>query len=61
MANAELRSIARQWGVPLWAVAERLGISERTMSRRLQSELPQEEAQIIKDVIRDLVQEREEL
>ena len=61
MSNTQVRSTARQWGVPLWAVAKRLGISERTMSRRLQEELPPEEAQRIIEVIREIVRERGDL
>ena len=58
MSNMQVRSTARQWGVPLWEVAKRMGISERTMSRRLQAELPKEEAHRIIEIIREIVRER---
>ncbi len=40
--NKELRLIAKGAGVPLWKVAERLNISEPTLTRKLRYPLNQE-------------------
>ena len=39
MANTEIRRAAKAAGVPLWAIAQRLGVSEATITRRLRVEL----------------------
>ena len=46
-ANLELRRTAKANGVALWQIADKLGISEPTMTRRLRSELPENEKQKI--------------
>lgn len=49
MYNADIRAVARQNGVYLYAVAARLGISESTMMRLLRHELTKaKRAQIFK-------------
>ena len=40
-ANQDLRNAARDAGVPLWAIADVLHISEPTMTRNLRRELPE--------------------
>lgn len=42
-ANAMLRETAKRAGVPLWAVAVKLGISEASMTRLMRRELPEAE------------------
>ncbi len=42
-ANIKIREAAKQVGVPLWAVAVELGISEASMTRLLRRELPDAE------------------
>jgi hypothetical protein len=37
--NAKIRREARAAGVPLWKIAQRLGISEPTMTRRMRVEM----------------------
>ena len=39
VANQDLRTAMKQAGVPMWAVAQRLGIAENTLSRWLRIEL----------------------
>lgn len=39
MKNSDLRKKARKARVPLWKVADELGVSEPTMTRRLRYEL----------------------
>ena len=41
-------------GVRFWQIAEVLGVHENTLSRRLRSELPQEELERILSIIDDL-------
>ena len=41
-ANPEIRKTARAAGIPLWALAKELGLSEATMTRLLRVELPAE-------------------
>lgn len=42
MTNQEVRRAARAAGVPLWKVADALGVSEPTVTRWLRRELPNE-------------------
>ena len=41
--NLEIRQKAKEKGVLLWEVADKLKISEATMTRKLRKELPPEE------------------
>ena len=43
MKNKDIRVCAMEHGVKLWELANRLGISPETMSRRLRRELTAEE------------------
>lgn len=48
MANQFIRTAAKNAGIPLWRLADLLGVSEATMTRMLRRPLPKEkEAQII--------------
>lgn len=51
MANQQLRLAARGAGVPLWRIAQELGISEPTITRKLRVELPEAEQQRILEII----------
>ena len=55
-ANRDIREYARKQGVPLWSVADCLGLSEPTMTRRLRRELPQTEKEKIGAIISRLAQ-----
>lgn len=57
MANKEIRRTARANGVPLWKIADKLGISEPTMSRKLRHELPEEQKTKILNIINELAKE----
>ncbi len=50
-ANQDLRNAARDAGVPLWAIADVLHISEPTMTRKLRRELGETEKRKILDII----------
>lgn len=55
--NLDIRFAIRQAGLTQWLVAERLGISEATFTRRLRKELSDKEKQQIFDVIEQLKKE----
>ncbi|MBP3327986.1 MAG: hypothetical protein J6L91_03665 [Clostridia bacterium] len=56
MSNQEIRRTAKANDVPLWRIAEKLGISEPTMSRKLRHELAEPEKQKILGIIAELAQ-----
>lgn len=57
MENQKLRKAARAAFVPLWKVAEELGISEPTLTRWLRVPLPEEKEKAIMEAIQKLEQE----
>lgn len=57
MANMEIREKAKASGVRLWQIAEKLGISEPTMTRKLRHELPKADKQEILSIIENLSRE----
>ena len=57
MKNQEIRQAALRKGVRMWQIAEALGVHENTFSRRLRTELPQEEKEKILSIIDDLSRE----
>lgn len=52
MNNMIIRLAMLETGLKQWQAAERAGMSEMTFSRRLRSELPEEEQQRIAKLIR---------
>ena len=58
VANQKVRSAAKNRGIPLWKIAERMGISEPNISRRLRKELPAEDAERILELIKTIAAER---
>ncbi len=54
MKNSRVRVAAMEAGVKLWQVAERLGINDGNLSRKLRRELPEEEQKRILEIIQDL-------
>ena len=57
--NQDIRNVARKAGVPLWRIADALGVSEPTMTRRLRRELPEIEKQRILEIIEQIRERRE--
>lgn len=49
--NQDIRDAATAAGVRLWRIADALGITDGTLSRRLRHELPQSEKERILEVI----------
>ena len=57
-ANADIRAIAKEHNVYLYEVAERLNISEPTMTRKLRRELSHNEKLRIKQIIYNIAKEK---
>lgn len=57
MSNQDIRRTAAGAGVKLWQIADALGITDSSFSRKLRKELPQEEKERIFSVIQKLSQE----
>ena len=51
MSNQDIRRTAAGAGVKLWQIADALGITDSSFSRKLRKELPQEEKERIFSVI----------
>lgn len=60
MKNLDVRSYAIENSVKLWEIAERLNINDGNFSRRLRKELPADQKERIKEIIDEIVKEREE-
>lgn len=52
MKNKVIRKVLKDSGMKQWELAEKLGISEFTLSRKLRNELPQEEQERLLNLIR---------
>ena len=59
MKNLELRKAAKAAGIPLWRIADAIGVSEPTMTRKLRHELPENEKKQLLDLIKQLAREGE--
>jgi transposase-like protein len=55
--NLDIRQQIKEAGLPLWAVADRLGIADTTFSKWLRKELPKEKKQEILAVTEDIKRE----
>lgn len=60
VANKEIRDAAKEAGICLWQVAEKLGVSDGNFSRKLRRELPAEDREKVLSIIRELSQENQE-
>lgn len=56
--NKEIRDAAKESGVHLWQIAERIGINDGNFSRKLRRELPEQERNHILGVINELAAEK---
>lgn len=56
--NAEVKAKAKKSGVLIWEIADKLGIADTTMSRKLRKELPDSEKQEIFKIIDELAAEK---
>ena len=57
MCNQDIRQTATESSVRLWRIANALGITDSSFSRKLRKELPQEEKAEIFSIIQRLSQE----
>ena len=60
MKNREIREYAKAHRTPLWEIADFIGVSEPTMTRKLRHELPEGEKQRVMEAIKQIAAEREE-
>ncbi len=61
MENVKIRERAKAAGVKLWEVAERCGLTDSSLSRKLRRELPEAEQKRLLEIIDQLAAEREEV
>ena len=59
MKNLELRKAAKAAGIPLWRIADAIGVVEATMTRKLRHELPENEKKQLLNLIKQLAREGE--
>ena len=59
MKNLELRKAAQAAGIPLWRIADAIGVGEATMTRKLRHELPENEKKQLLNLIKQLAREGE--
>ena len=59
MKNLELRKAAKAAGIPLWRIADAIGVGEATMTRKLRHELPENEKKQLLNLINQLAREGE--
>lgn len=57
LKNAEIRQRAKAAGVRFWQLADALGVSEPTMTRKLRHELDQAEKDRLLEIINQIAQE----
>ena len=60
MFNTDLRAYAKAKGVRFWQIAKAMGISEPTMTRRLRTELPEQDKQTFRRIISELSAQNEQ-
>ena len=58
MKNVEIRNRAKERGVFLWDIAEKLGINDGNLSRRLRKELSESQKEQIFGIIDELSEEK---
>lgn len=56
--NLAIKSEARKKGVHLWEIAERIGITDSTFSKRLRRELSDSEQENVLEIIEQIFNER---
>ena len=54
MANMDIRQLILDKGIRFWEVAEKMGIADGTLSKKLRRELSPEEKRIIRDIIEEI-------
>lgn len=57
MRNEEIRDYIKSKGIPMWRVAERLGIADSNFSRMLRYEISEDKKKEIMHIVDELVTE----
>ena len=57
MANEAIKARAKEKGVKLWQVADRIGLTDSNFSRKLRKELPAADGNMIIGIIDDIAKE----
>lgn len=57
MRNKEIRDYIKSKGIPMWRVAERLGIADSNFSRMLRYEISEDKKKEIMHIVDELVTE----
>ncbi|MCL2776178.1 MAG: hypothetical protein FWD71_22995 [Oscillospiraceae bacterium] len=57
MANEKFRKEIKQSGVKMWQIADKIGISDMTLSRKFRYELTSEEKDEIRRIIAGIVKD----
>lgn len=57
MRNKEIRDYIKSKGIPMWRVAERLGIADSNFSRMLRYEISEDKKKEIKHIVDELATE----
>lgn len=61
IANTDIREAAKKSGICLWQVAEAIGISDASFSRKLRRELPDAERERVMGAIEKLAENSAEV
>lgn len=59
--NHDIRSYAKERGVKLWQIADKLGMQDSNFSKKLRHQLTEDEENEIRNLIDELVAERDEV
>lgn len=57
--NQKIREYAQKKKVKLWQVAEKMGVHDSKLSKKLRHELPEKETEIIMTIIDELAHEKD--
>lgn len=57
MCNKDIREYAKTNNIPLWKIAQKLGINDGNFSRKLRTELSEERKAEIRKIVDDLATE----
>lgn len=61
LSNSDVRTKARENGVRLWEIADKLGISEPTITRKLRRELPADEKKKMLAIIDEIAAAKQKM
>ena len=57
MANYAIRERAKNANIKLWEIADKLGISDTTFSKKLRKELPESEKRKVLLIIKQMIED----